>query len=45
VDVVLPTDDGAEIRKHCLTKPTDHQSILLNHLGLTLPTNIKSINL
>jgi transposase len=45
VDVVLPTDDGAEIRKHCLTKPTDHQSILLNHLGLTLPTNINSINL
>lgn len=45
VDVVLPTDEGTEIRKRCLTKPTDHQSILLHHLGLQLPANINSIHL
>ena len=38
VDVVLPTRQGTEIRKRCVTRPTDHQAILLQHLGLRLPT-------
>lgn len=37
MDVVLPTRGGIEIRKRCISKPTDHQQILLNHLGLRLP--------
>jgi transposase len=38
VDVVLPTRQGPEIRKRCVTRPTDHQAILLQRLGLRLPT-------
>ena len=41
VDVVLPTRIGVEIRKRCVTRPTDHQSILLQRLGFRLPTSIK----
>jgi hypothetical protein len=37
VDVVLPTRQGTEIRKRCITRPTDHQAILLQHLHLSLP--------
>ncbi len=37
VDVVLPTRGGIEIRKQCITKPTDHQQILLDHLNFRLP--------
>jgi hypothetical protein len=37
VDVVLRTRDGQEIRRRCVTRPDDHQSILLHRLGLTLP--------
>jgi len=40
VDVVLPTRSGIEIRRRCVTRPTDHQAILLQRLGLTLPTNL-----
>lgn len=38
VDVVLPTRQGAEIRRRCVTQPTDHQAILLTHLKLNLPS-------
>jgi transposase len=41
IDVVLPTPEGVEIRKRCVTKPTDHQAILLHHLGLTLPSSLR----
>lgn len=41
VDVVLPTRGGPEIRQRCITRPTDHQQILLEKLGLRLPTKIK----
>jgi transposase len=41
VDIVLPTRHGIEIRKRCVTRPTDHQQILLQRLGLKLPANIK----
>ena len=37
VDVVLPTRQGTDIRRRCVTQPTDHQAILLTHLKLNLP--------
>jgi len=37
MDVVLPTRTGVEIRKRCVSKPSDHQKILLDHLQLHLP--------
>jgi transposase len=37
VDVVLPTRQGTEIRRRCITEPTDHQAILLARLGMHLP--------
>jgi transposase len=41
VDVVLPTRTGVEIRKRCITRPTDHQAILLQCLGLDLPARLE----
>jgi transposase len=41
VDVVLPTRRGIEIRKRCITRPSDHQEILLQRLGLSLPDTIR----
>lgn len=41
VDVVLPTRTGIEIRKRCISRPTEHQAILLHHLGLSLPATLK----
>jgi transposase len=41
VDVVLPTRHGITIRKRCVSKPTEHQAILLQHLGLALPSALK----
>jgi transposase len=40
VDVVLPTRDGTDIRKRCVTRPDGHQSILLHQLGLNLPASL-----
>ena len=40
VDVVLPTRDGTEIRRRCVTRPDEHQAILLQRLGLNLPANL-----
>jgi transposase len=40
VDVVLPTKGGVEIRKRCITRPTRHQALLLQQLGLKLPTSL-----
>ena len=37
VDVVLPTRQGTEIRRRCITEPSDHQAILLAHLKMPLP--------
>jgi transposase len=37
IDVILPTRSGIDIRKRCLSKPTDHQQILLDRLKLRLP--------
>lgn len=40
VDVVLPTKQGHEIRRRCVTRPTEHQAILLRRLGLELPLQL-----
>jgi hypothetical protein len=41
VDVVLPTRSGTAIRKRCVSQPTEHQQILLQRLGLKLPTALQ----
>ena len=42
VDVVLPTrQKQVEIRRRCISSPTDHQSILLTRLGLRLPRQLR----
>jgi hypothetical protein len=41
VDVVLPTRSGPAIRKRCISQPTEHQQILLQRLGLRLPTALE----
>jgi transposase len=41
VDVVLPTREGIELRKRCVSRPTEHQAILLFKLGLSLPQSLK----
>jgi transposase len=40
VDVVLSTRTGTEIRKRCISRPSEHQAILLERLGLRLPQNL-----
>jgi transposase len=45
IDVVLPTKQGIEIRTRCVSKPSDHQQILLDRLGLRLPSKIKLIEM
>jgi hypothetical protein len=45
VDVVLPTRKGIEIRKRCITKPSDHQNILLHKLGFHLPSQKNQIEM
>ena len=41
VDVVLPTRSATVIRKRCISQPTEHQQILLQRLGLKLPTALE----
>ena len=41
VDVVLPTRIGIDIRRRCVTQPTEHQAILLHRMGLRLPRQKK----
>lgn len=38
VDVILPTRAGIDIRQRCITRPSEHQQILLDRLGLRLPS-------
>jgi hypothetical protein len=42
IDVVMPTRKGVAIRKRCVAKPTPHQEILLQRLGLGLPASLAS---
>jgi transposase len=45
LDVVLPTRQRVEIRSRCVSKPSDHQTLLLHHLGLNLPSRLKPTDL
>ncbi|MCH7686943.1 MAG: IS1634 family transposase [Planctomycetes bacterium] len=45
VDVVLPTRQGVEIRRRCVTKPSEHQEILLEKLGLHLPSRLRTFEM
>ena len=45
MDVVLPTSDGIEIRRRCVNRPTEHQAILLDRLGLNLPQYLETTDL
>jgi hypothetical protein len=45
VGVVLPTRSGVEIRKRCISRPSEHQAILLDRLGLRLPQSLAQTNL
>jgi transposase len=40
-DVVAPTTDGRKVRLRCVVRPDKSQAILLQHLGLTLPTRLR----
>jgi len=44
VDVVLPIRSGGHIRRRCICQPTDHQTILLQRLGLNLPKTMPPAN-
>lgn len=39
-DVILPTKNGIEIKLPCVSKPDEHQRILLQHLRLNLPARL-----
>ena len=43
VDVVLSTRNGVTIRKRCVARPTVHQAILLQHLGLSIPSCLELV--
>ena len=38
VDVVLPTRNSVTLRKRCIGQPNEHQLVLLQRLGLKLPS-------
>ena len=49
IDVTVPTrrrdgSDGPLLHKRCVSHPTDHQAILLHHLGLHLPSRMKTMD-
>jgi transposase len=39
-DVILPTTAGRRIRLSCVTRPDDHQRVILDNLGLALPERL-----
>lgn len=45
VEVVLPTRAGIDIRKRCVSRPTQHQAILLQRLGLRLPSQLSHVEM
>jgi hypothetical protein len=38
VDVMSPARNGLIIRRRCISRPTEQQAILLQHLNLHLPS-------
>jgi hypothetical protein len=45
VEVVLPTRAAVEIRKRCISRPREHQAILLQRLGLQPPESLEATRL
>jgi transposase len=45
VDVILPTSEGINIRRRCVSRPSEHQAILLERLGLQLPRYLETTDL
>jgi transposase len=45
VDVEQPTRTGISIRKRCVSRPTEHQGILLQRLGLEFPGHIEFVQM
>jgi transposase len=43
VDVLLPTRCGKTIHRACISRPDDHQAILLLHLKMTLPSHLSAM--
>lgn len=41
-DVILPLENGEDLRLRCVVQPDDAQKTLLDHLGLTLPQRLLS---
>jgi transposase len=41
VDVLLPTRSGVTVRKRCISRPTEHQAILLQRLHFELPSSLE----
>ena len=41
LNAVLPTRSGSVVRKRCISQPTEQQLILLQRLGLKLPTALE----
>lgn len=44
-DVVLPTATHGKIRLRCIAKPDPAQAILLDRLGITLPTRMRPVEI
>lgn len=42
MDVILPTSEGIELRRRCVSRPNEHQAILLQRLGLELPRSLET---
>ena len=45
VDVVIPTSRGVDLRRRCVLRPSAHQAILLQRLGLHLPDRLELLNM
>ncbi|MGD0014195.1 MAG: hypothetical protein ABSD56_07205 [Bryobacteraceae bacterium] len=43
VEVALPTGAGVTIRERCVSRPTQHQAIFLQRLGLNLPAALARV--
>ncbi len=41
LNVILPTREGIELKEDCVACPSEHQQILLDHLGLRLPSRLR----
>ena len=42
VDVVLPLENGRDMRLRCVVKPEKETQVLLDRLGLRLPKRLKA---